>query len=228
MMTDRRQSTEGRPGAERDRRREEAVNTLTHLVAAVISVAALGPLIVLAAVKGNARHVVSFSIFGSAVTFLFIASTLMHISRWEGPKRRVLEFLDHAGIYLVIAGTYTPFCLVTLHGAWGWSLFGVEWGLAALGMLLSLIFGERFTRFADGIYLVMGWLIVIAIKPLTAALTLPGLALVIGGGLAYTIGVIFLTVKRLKYYHAIWHLFVGLGALLHLAAMLFYVLPDLH
>jgi hemolysin III len=139
----------------------------------------------------------------------------------------VLEFLDHAGIYLVIAGTYTPFCLVTLHGAWGWSLFGVVWGLAALGMTLSLIYGDRFTRFADGIYLLMGWLIVIAIKPLAAALTLPGLALVIGGGLAYTIGVVFLTVKRLDHYHAIWHLFVGLGALLHLAAMIFYVLPDL-
>jgi hemolysin III len=213
---------------EKDRRNREFANSLTHAIAAGVSILALGPLITLAALKGNARHVVGFSIFGSAVVFLFIASTLMHLSRWRGTQQRILEFLDHAGIYLVIAGTYTPFCLVSLHGAWGWSLFGVVWGLAALGMLFSLIFGNRFTRFADGIYLLMGWLIVIALKPLAAALTLPGLALVIGGGLAYTIGVVFLTVKRLKHYHAIWHLFVGLGALLHLAAMIFYVLPDLH
>jgi hemolysin III len=209
------------------RRRQELANSLTHGVAALASIAALGPLIILAAVKGNARHVVSFSVFGSALVFLFTASTLMHVSRWDGTKRRILEFLDHAGIYLVIAATYTPFCLVTLRGALGWSLFGVVWGLAAVGMLLSLAFGERFTRYADGIYLLMGWLIVVAIRPLASALTLPGLALVLGGGLAYSTGVVFLTLKRSLHFHAIWHLFVGLGALLHLAAMVFYVLPDM-
>ena len=209
-------------------RRREAANTLTHAVAAAVSILGLGPLIALAAIKGNARHVIGFSIFGAALTFLFIASTLMHTQRGKGLRREVYEFLDHAGIYLVIAGTYTPFCLVTLHGPWGWSLFGVEWGMAAAGTALSLFLGERFTRYADGIYLVMGWLIVIAVKPLVTSLPWPGLALFFGGGLAYTVGVVLLLRERIFHFHAVWHVMVGLGALLHLAAMIFYVLPDKH
>lgn len=208
-------------------RRQERASSWTHGIAAVISALCLGPLLVLVADKGNARHIVSFSLFGAALIFLFTASTFMHLHRGRGQAKRIFEFLDHAGIYTVIAATYTPFCLVTLHGAWGWSLFGVIWGLAAIGMALSLGLGERFNRFGDGIYLVMGWLIVIAIRPLAAQLPWPGLALLIGGGLAYTVGVVVLTTQRFYYYHAIWHLFVALGAFLHLLAMVFYVLPDL-
>ena len=208
-------------------RRQERASTWTHGVAAVISVLLLGPLIALAALKGNARHVVSISIFGSALVLLFTASTFMHVHRARGKAQKFFEFLDHAGIYTVIAATYTPFCLVTLHGAWGWSLFGVIWGLAVIGISLALGLGERFNRFGDGIYLLMGWLIVIAIHPLAVNLPWPGLALLMGGGLAYTVGVVILTTKRFYYYHAIWHLFVGLGALLHLLAIIFYVLPDL-
>lgn len=218
------------PGVEQEaqrRKRQETANVVTHAVAAILSIAGLGPLIALAVYRGNTRHIISFSVFGAALTFLFTASTLMHVHRRRGLAKKVYEFLDHAGIYLVIAGTYTPICLVTLHGPWGWSLFGVEWGMAVAGTLLSLIWGERFTRYADGIYLLMGWLLIIAIRPLAARLSLPGLALLIGGGLAYTIGVIFLSARRSLHFHAIWHLFVGLGALLHLAALIFYVLPDM-
>jgi hemolysin III len=213
------------PGASK---RQEAANAWTHGMAAIASALGMGPLIALAAIKGNARHVVGFSIFGAALTFLFTASTLMHLHREEGPFKKIYEFLDYAGIYLLIAGTYTPFCLVTLHGAWGWSLFGVEWGLAIVGILLSLFIGERFDRYSLGIYLMMGWLVVLALRPLAHELSLPGLALLMGGGLAYTIGAIVLSTERILHSHAVWHLFVGLGALLHILALIFYVLPDMH
>jgi hemolysin III len=208
--------------------RQEVANSLTHAVAAFLALAALGPLIILAAIRGNARHVISFSIFGAALVFLFVASTAMHVVRSQGNIRKLFEFMDLAGIYLVIAATYTPFCLVTLHGTEGWVLFGVIWALAGAGVLMTLSLGDRFARYANAVYLLMGWLIAIAIKPLAAGLTLPGLALLVGGGLAYSVGVIFLSSKRFYYYHAIWHLFVGLGAFLHLAAIFFYVLPDMH
>lgn len=216
-----------KPGAKERLWRQELANSLTHGIAALLSIAALGPLIMLAAFYGQARHIVAFSIFGSALVLLFTSSTLMHIARRKGKRKPALEFMDHAGIYLVIASTYTPFCLVTLRGALGWGLFGVVWGLAAAGITLSAVFGERFTRFADGIYLLMGWLIAFAYRPLIAALSWRGMALILGGGLAYSIGVAVLTLKRPMHYHAIWHVFVGLGALLHLAAMVLYVLPDL-
>ncbi len=204
---------------------QERASSWTHGVAAVLSVLGLGPLVGLATLRGDVRHVVSFAIFGAALVLLFTASAFMHHYRGRGKARAGFEFLDHAGIYTVIAATYTPFCLVTLQGPWGWSLFGVIWGLAAVGISLALGLGERFNRFADGIYLVMGWLILIAIRPLAARLPWPGVALVIGGGLAYTVGVVILGTKRFYYYHAAWHLMVALGAGLHLAAMLIYVLP---
>jgi hemolysin III len=217
-----------REGPHPQSQRQEIANSITHGLGALIAIACLGPLVILAVNRGNARHVISFSIFGAALVFLFIASTLMHLQRSTGRVRRIYEFMDLAGIYLVIAGTYTPFCLVTLHGPLGWTIFGVIWALAGAGMMLTLWLGDRFSRYGNAIYLLMGWLIVVAIKPLAIGLTLPGLALLVGGGLAYSIGVVFLSSQRFYHYHAIWHLFVALGALLHLAAMVFYVLPDLH
>lgn len=207
--------------------RQERANAITHAVAAILALLALAPLIVLAVYRGNARHIIGFSLFGSALVLLFTASSLMHFRYMRGKARRIHEFLDYAGIYLVIAATYTPFCLVTLRGAWGWSIFGVVWGLAAVGTLLALFLGQRFDRFANLIYLLMGWLIVIAIKPLAAGLQAGGLALLLGGGLAYSLGVAVLVMKRHYYSHAIWHLFVGLGAFLHMLALIFYVLPDM-
>lgn len=208
--------------------RQERASTLTHGIMALLAFASLGPLIYLSATHGNVRHLISFSVFGCALVLLFIASTLMHFRNMRGMHRRVYDFLDYAGIYLVIAGTYTPFCLITLHGPLGWALFGTVWGLAAAGTLLSLTLGERFDRYAILVYLAMGWLIVFAIRPLAAGLQFGGTALLFGGGLAYTLGVLVLVTDRLLYSHAIWHLFVGLGALLHLTAMIFYVLPDMH
>lgn len=210
-----------------DRRRQERANSLSHGIMAILAILALGPLIVLAAERGTARHIVSFSVFGATLVLLLMASSLMHLRYMQGTARRIHEFLDYAGIYLLIAGTYTPFCLVTLRGAWGWSIFGVVWGLAAAGTLLSLLLKERFDRYAVLVYLLMGWLVVIPIKPLTAGLKLGGTLLLFGGGLSYTLGVVVLVTRKHFYAHAIWHFFVGLGAFLHLLAMLFYVLPEL-
>ncbi len=210
-----------------EQRRQEYANSLSHGVMTLLAIAALAPLIVLAATRGTARHVIGFSIFGAALVLLFAASTLMHVRYMQGRARRIHDFLDYAGIYVLIAGTYTPFCLVTLKGAWGWSIFGVVWGLAAVGTLLSLFLRERFDRYSIAFYLAMGWLVVIPIKPLTEGLRLGGTLLLFGGGLAYTVGVVVLLAKKHFHAHAIWHLFVGLGALLHLLALVFYVLPDL-
>jgi hemolysin III len=211
----------------RPERRQELANSLSHGIMAVLALAALAPLIVLAATRGTVRHVVGFSVFGVSLVLLFSASALMHVRYMQGTARRLHEFLDYAGIYLLIAGSYTPFCLVTLRGAWGWSLFGVIWGLALFGTLCTLFLRERFDRFAAPLYLLMGWLSVLAIKPLSQGLQFGGTLLFFGGGLSYTVGLAVLALKRPFHYHAIWHLFVGLGALCHLLAMVFYVLPDL-
>jgi hemolysin III len=208
-------------------RRQELANSATHAVAAVLAMLALGPLILLAVLKGNARHIVSFSLFGAALVFLYSASTVMHLYRSTGINRKAHGFLDHLGIYLVIAGTYSPFCLVTLHGPLGWTLFTVIWSLAFFGIVATLYWGESFTRYGNGVYLMMGWLIAVAIRPLAAGLHPGGLYLLVAGGLAYTVGVLVLALKPYYHYHAIWHLFVGLGSLLHLGAMIFYVLPDM-
>jgi hemolysin III len=208
-------------------RRQELANTATHAVAAVLALVLLGPLILLAALRGNARHIVSFSLFGAALVFLYSASTVMHLYRSSGINRKAQGFLDHLGIYLVIAGTYSPFCLVTLHGPLGWTLFIVIWSLAFFGIVATLYWGEKFTRYGNGVYLLMGWLIAVAIQPLAAGLHPGGVALLVAGGLAYTLGVAILALKPHYQYHAIWHLCVGLGSLLHLGAILFYVLPDM-
>ena len=211
-----------------DERRKDAANTLTHGIAAVLAAILVGPLIALAVTRGDVRHVVSFSIFGGTLIFLLSASALMHWRQIHGTTHRVFELLDYTGIYLLIAGTYTPFCLVTLHGALGWTLFGVVWGLALAGTLMQALLGPRFDRYSLLLYLAMGWLVLVPIVPLTRALHGGGLALLLGGGLAYSAGVAVYLNKRIFHSHAIWHLFVGLGALLHAAAMVFYVLPDLH
>lgn len=210
------------------KKRQEIANGITHGIPALLSIAALGPLIILAYLQGNARHVIGFTAFGLALVFLFSASTIMHFHRSTGAVKAIYGFLDHVGICLMIAGTYTPFCLVTLHGTLGWSLLIAVWVFAIVGITLSFIYGERFMQHGNLVYMLMGWLIVIAIKPLAIGLTPVGVALLVGGGLAYTIGVVVLATKRIYHYHAVWHLFVGLGAFLHLATLIFYVLPDMH
>jgi hemolysin III len=167
---------------------------------------------------------VSFSIYGATLVILYISSTLYHSFRSPRVKH-IFRIFDHAAIYLLIAGTYTPFLLITIRGPWGWSLFGVAWGIAILGVVQASLALDKLKIFSLIAYLALGWLIVIVFKPLVANLPLGGLAWLIGGGLFYTVGVIFYVGKRIPFNHAVWHLFVLGGSISHFFAMLFYVLP---
>lgn len=204
--------------------REEFANSLTHGLGAGLSVAGLVLLVVRSAQHGNTWHVVSTAIFGASLVLLYTASTLYHSLRGERLKQ-VLQKFDHAAIFLLIAGTYTPFVLITLRGPWGWSLFGVVWGLAVAGVTLKFWLAGRFRLISTLIYLAMGWLVMVAIKPLIAALPAGGLQLLIAGGLCYTGGAAFYLWKRLPYHHAIWHLWVLAGSVCHWAAVYLHVVP---
>ena len=204
--------------------REELANRLTHGLGAAFSVAGLVLLVLFSARSGDAWHVVSTAIFGATLVLLYSSSTLYHSFRSEKLKHLLRKF-DHAAIFLLIAGTYTPFLLVTLRGPWGWSLFGVIWGLAIIGVTLKFWHAGRFNVVSTLIYIGMGWLVMIALKPLTAALPAGGLKLLVAGGLCYTGGTIFYLWHRLPYNHAIWHLFVLGGSACHWAAVFFFVVP---
>jgi len=203
---------------------EELANSLTHGFGLMLSLVGLVILVVLAVKRGTAWHIVSSAVYGATLVLLYAASTLYHSARSPRVKR-ICKVIDHSAIYLLIAGTYTPFTLVILRGPWGWSLFGVVWGLALLGILWKIWFVDRFVIVSTTIYLLMGWLAVIAIKPLLAHVPLGGLALILAGGLAYTVGVGFFAWRRLPYHHAVWHMFVIAGSVCHYFAVLFYVLP---
>lgn len=204
--------------------REEFANSVTHGLGAGLSVAGLVLLVVSSALHGNTWHVVSTTIFGTSLVLLYTASTLYHSLRGERLKQ-VLQKFDHAAIFLLIAGTYTPFALVTLRGPWGWSLFGVVWGLAVAGVTLKFWLAGRFRLVSTLIYIAMGWLVMVAIRPLVAALPAGGLHLLIAGGLCYTGGAAFYLWKRLSYHHAIWHLWVLGGSACHWTAVYLYVVP---
>jgi hemolysin III len=203
---------------------EEIANSVTHGLGVVLSIAALAVLATLASMRGNAWHVVGCSVFGATLVVLYLASTLYHGVQWPRAKA-VLRVLDHSAIFLLIAGTYTPFTLVTLRGAWGWSLFGVIWGLAALGIVSRVTFLRRFPVMSVVLYVAMRWAVVVAGRPLLSAVNTGGLLLLVGGGIAYTGGVAFYAWQRLPYHHAIWHGFVLLGSTLHVLAVLLYVIP---
>mgnify|MGYP000176857326 FL=1 len=203
---------------------EEIAHGLTHGVGIVLAIAGLCVLVTFSALYGTAVHVVASSIFGASMIVLYTASTLYHSLPMPETKR-IMRVVDHASIYLLIAGTYTPFSLVTLEGAWGWSLFGVVWGLAIVGIIFKLFFTGRFDRLSVAIYVAMGWCGLVAIKPMMAALPPLGLWLLVAGGLAYTGGVIFYLLERMRYHHAIWHLFVMAGTTLHYFVILFFVIP---
>jgi len=179
-------------------------------------------LVVLAARQGDPWKIVSFGIYGAMLFLLYTVSTLYHSTR--GRVKNVFRRLDHCSIYLLIAGTYTPFTLVTLRGAWGWSLFGVIWGLAALGIAQEAWLGKRARVLSLIIYFLMGWLAVIAVKPLIVALTPAGFAWLAAGGLLYTVGIIFYALdEKLRHGHGVWHMFVLAGSASHYFAILFYV-----
>jgi hemolysin III len=207
-------------------RRQEIASSFTHGIATLFSIAGLWLLVVAAARFGNLRHLISFTVFGASLVILYGSSTFLHALP-VGKTRKVFEDLDLAGIFLLIAGTYTPFTLVTLQGPLGWTLFGVIWALAIVGVIGMHYKKKAFERWASYIYLVMGWLIVLAIKPLAEHLPRPGLMLLVAGGVTYTLGVIFFLWERWLYHHVIWHLFVMLASLFHFLAILLYVLPDM-
>lgn len=201
----------------------EAANSVTHGLGAVLSVVALVLLVVQGALHGSARQVVAGAIFGSSLVLLYCMSTIYHALTNRRAKR-VFQILDHSAIYVLIAGTYTPFCLVSLRGGWGWSLFGVVWGLAVLGITFKSIFGDRFEVLSTAVYLGMSWMIVIAVLPLYRCLPPGGLAWLGAGGAFYTLGVGFFAWRGLRFHHAVWHLFVLGGSLCHVMAVLGYVM----
>src|SRR3990172_12318398 len=202
--------------------RGEKLNSITHLAGMAFAVAGLVVLVVSAARQGDPWKIISFSIYGATLVALYFFSALYHSSR--GKAKIVLRKIDHVAIYLLIAGTYTPFTLVTLRGAWGWSLFGVIWGLAALGIAQEAWLGKGARVLSVIIYVLMGWLSVIAIKPLIAALTPAGFAWLAAGGLFYIGGIVFYSLDpKLRHGHGIWHLFVLAGSASHYLAILLYV-----
>jgi hemolysin III len=213
------------PEAEHFTRREEVAHALSHGVGALLSIAGLAVLSYLAAVHGSALHVVTCTVFGAALTVVYVISTLYHRC-CASPRKQLLRILDHCSIYVLIAATYTPFALVLLQGAWGWTLFGLAWGIAVLGIGLKLTPGLRDREgLSVASYLIAGWLALVAIRPMLASLDAGALWLIILGGAAYTVGVGFYCWDRLPYNHLIWHVFVLIGSALHFCAVLFYVIP---
>jgi len=204
--------------------KEEIANSMTQVFGLGLSLEAVSILVVLAILKGTVWHIVSFSIYGTTLIILYLVSSLYHLAR-KRRTRHIFRIMDHSSIYLLIAGTYTPFTLVTLRGPWGWSLFGLIWGLALLGIYFKLFFTKRISKFSTSIYMAIGWLPVIAIKPLLAVLPLGGFLWIIAGGLSYSVGVLFFRLEKIPYFHLIWHLFVIGGSACHFIAILFYVLP---
>lgn len=198
---------------------EEIANSVTHGIGAVLSVAGLTALVLLAAIHGDAWRVVSFSIYGSTLIILYLISTLYH--SFPQPRlKRIFRTLDHAAIYLLIAGTYTPFLLVTLRGVLGWTLLAVVWSLAVVGVVWKLFFMDRLKVVATMAYLFMGWIAIIAVKPMIANLSTVGMILVATGGAVYSLGVIFYVWRKLPYNHAIWHLFVLVASICHFFAVM--------
>ncbi|HEX8685694.1 MAG TPA: hemolysin III family protein [Pyrinomonadaceae bacterium] len=203
---------------------EEVANCATHGVGLALSVAGFVALVALAWGHGDAWHLASCVVYGASLVALYLASTLYHGARAPRAKQ-LLQALDHCGIYLLIAGTYTPFTLVTLRGPWGWTLFGLVWGLALAGILFRVLFGTRYRPVAVASYVMLGWLCVVAVKPILELVPLGALAWIAAGGLAYTTGVFFFAAKRIPHNHAIWHLFVLGGSVCHYVAVLLYVVP---
>ncbi len=203
---------------------EELANSITHGVGLALSLVATPVLVAVAVATHDPWRIVAVSVFGATLILLYAASTLYHSVR--GPRvKEVCQRIDHASIYLLIAGTYTPFTLISIRGAWGWSLFGVVWGMAIVGVVLKSSFGARLPMLSTALYLVMGWIIVLALRPLSMHVAPPGMHLLALGGLLYTGGVVFYVWERIRYSHAVWHLFVLAGSMSHVAAVLWYALP---
>ena len=199
---------------------EEIFNSVTHGIGTLLSIAALVLLVVFAAIKGDAWHVVSFSIFGTSLVLLYLSSTLYHSFTKEKIKNLFVRF-DHAAIFLLIAGTYTPFLLTALRGTLGWTLFGIIWAVAIVGVVIRSIYLTKFRKLMVGLYLAMGWMFVVAIGPMMKSLPVISIVFLIVGGAMYSIGVIFYAWRNLKFGHGIWHLFVLAGSILHFFSVMY-------
>lgn len=202
---------------------EELINSVTHGFGLLLSVIGFGALVMLAIMRGTAWHVAGCTVFGLTLIFLYTASTLYHSLRSPEAKR-IFKIVDHSAIYLLIAGTYTPFTLVNLRGTWGWSLFAVMWALCAAGIAFKIFHMGKFRILSGLTYIVMGWMGLIAFKPLLAMVPFKGIVWLFAGGFFYTFGVLFFACKRIPYNHAIWHVFVMAGSICHYFAVLFSVL----
>ena len=201
----------------------EKFNAWTHLVGAVLAAAGSIWLLVMASLDGSPQKIISVAIYGVTLVLLYSVSTVYHSVR--GRSKVIMQKFDHLSIYLLIAGSYTPFCLVTLHGPWGWSLFGIVWGMAVIGMLQEIKPRSEARILSIVIYAVMGWIVLVAVKPLLAALGTAGFIWLATGGVMYTVGIIFFALDhRLRHAHGIWHLFVICGSLLHFVAIAHYVI----
>lgn len=201
--------------------REEIANSISHGLALLLAVAAL-PVLILSATKvGNTRFTVGVSVFGATIIFLYLASTLYH-SLTHVRAKQFFRHVDHCAIFLLIAGSYTPFTLGVLRGPWGWTLLAIVWVLAVAGIAMKLIAGHRHWWLSMVLYLVMGWLAIVAIKPIITLVPLPGILLILAGGIAYSGGLAFFAAHRLRYNHFIWHLFVMAGTVCHYLAVLWY------
>jgi len=200
----------------------EKFNSISHLLGTIAAIGGLVVLVAMASQNGDVWRIVSCSIYGATLVLLYTCSTLYHSIRgWAKP---FLQKLDYVSIYLLIAGTYTPFTLVSLRGDWGWTLFGIEWGLALFGMILDMLHRKESRAVQMTIYLLMGWLIAISLPKLLQALPGPGIVLLVVGGLFYTVGIIFYSIdERMRHAHGIWHLFVLAGSTCHYFAILLYV-----
>lgn len=203
---------------------EEKLNIISHGVGIILGIIGLVFLVIHASVNGTASHIVSFSIYGASIIILYLASTLYHKATNLNLRKR-LRIFDHAAIYVLIAGTYTPFALVTLKGAVGWTIFGLVWGFAIIGIILKLFYTGKFDKLSTLMYVFMGWLIIFAIKPLIENFSSEGLFWLIAGGIAYTIGAVLYSIQKLPLNHAIFHVFVLAGSIFHFVSVYSYVLP---
>jgi hemolysin III len=203
---------------------EEIANCVSHGIGLLLSIVGFVVLIVLTSLYGIAWHIVSCSIYGASLVILYAASTLYHGARSPRAKQ-LLQRVDHCCIYLLIAGTYTPFTLVLLRGGWGWTLFGLVWGLSLIGILFRVLFGNRYSFVSVAFYLLLGWLALIAARPILTLVPIGAILWLLAGGMAYTSGIIFFSWKRIPYHHTIWHLFVLGGSICHYLAVILYVLP---
>jgi len=197
---------------------EEIANSISHGVGLVAAIVAFPFVVMAAAARGSTSGIIAASIFATTMVLLYLSSTIFHALP-EGRAKRVFQVLDHAAIFLLIAGTYTPFTLGVLHGVWGWTLFGIVWSVAAVGIVLKSIGGVRYNTISTWAYLAMGWVVVIAAERLWTLMPAWGLFWLFAGGLAYTLGAVFFLLERIRYFHFAWHLFVVAGTACHVVAV---------